>query len=79
MNNLEELQKNLKTKSTKFYVDPPSGWMYGFPKVIDLSSEILDSIWLESKGYPKKDCEFGIKWSRLWAKEENEPENLAYD
>lgn len=50
-------------------IDPPSGWMYGFPKPVP--REALKSIealkaWLLEQGYPKKDVEFAVKHSRYW-------------
>lgn len=34
------------------YVDPPSGWMYGFPKLWDGKTPI--KVWLVENGYPEK-------------------------
>jgi hypothetical protein len=50
-------------------IDPPSGWKYGFPKPIpepvlrDLSEMRK---WLVQQGYPAKDVELAIKYSRYW-------------
>jgi len=60
-------------------VDPPSGWMYGFPKAIksvpdgetlhtfDWSSltEVYKKL-LEASGYPAKDIDFALEHSRFW-------------
>jgi len=34
-------------------IDPPSGWMYGFPKVLPEGTENVTE-WLISEGYPKE-------------------------
>jgi len=36
---------------SEYWVDPPSGWMYGFPKKWDGNGEIND--WLIQEGYPE--------------------------
>ncbi len=47
-------------------IDPPSGWMYGFPRVYDRQpGQTLES-WLEEKGYPKSMIPLAIKYSRYW-------------
>jgi len=56
-----------------FYIDPPSGWKWGFPKkipkqVID-DQKVLD--WLVENDYPKEEAEEWIKESgyvpyRMW-------------
>ena len=54
-------------------VDPPSGWLYGFPKAVPnsvLKSESLLRIWLLGNGYPGELLEAAIKYSRYWEKEE---------
>jgi hypothetical protein len=46
--------------------DPPSGWMYGFPKrirAIDLQN--LKDI-LKDAGYPEKDIPLALEYSRYW-------------
>jgi len=37
---------------TRLYVDPPSGWRYGFPKVWDEDRDGPLTQWLEAQGYP---------------------------
>lgn len=43
-------------------VDPPSGWRYGFPAPLkeDYKQQLLDA------GYPEKDIELALKYSRYW-------------
>lgn len=54
-------------------IDPPSGWRYGFPKILpdELvgNTEVL-SKWLVSNGYPEEDLELALKYSRYWEHEE---------
>lgn len=55
-----------KTKTT--YVDPPSGWMYGFPAPLqeDYKQQLIDA------GYPMKDIEFAQQHSRYWENEDEQ-------
>ena len=53
-------------------IDPPSGWQYGFPKPIPngyIKSEMLMRIWFQSLGYPEKDIDMALKYSRYWEQE----------
>lgn len=66
-------------------VDPPSGWMYGFPKVFTFKPQLLEmclcedsykeeylnqlSKWFIENGYPKEEVDMALKYSRYW--EEN--------
>jgi predicted house-cleaning noncanonical NTP pyrophosphatase (MazG superfamily) len=43
-------------------VDPPSGWMFGFPA--PLQKDYKDQ--LKEAGYPPEDIDFAIKHSRYW-------------
>jgi hypothetical protein len=58
---------------SKFIVDPPSGWKYGFPK--EVPKEVFESEkfkeWLIEQGYPEKDVDFAVKYSRYWKEEED--------
>lgn len=47
-------------------VDPPGGWMYGFPKILeeDYRQQLIDS------GYPEGDIEFALRYSREWDSEQ---------
>jgi hypothetical protein len=50
------------------WYDPPSGWMYGFPKPwpkgVELSTENLE-IQLTIEGYPVKDIPLALKHTRF--------------
>jgi len=51
------------------YVDPPSGWKYGFPKI--LPDDVTDfRAWLIKEGYPEKDVDFAMRYIRTWTLEE---------
>lgn len=55
-------------------VDPPSGWMYGFPAPLqeDYEQQLRDA------GYPEKDIPLALKHSRyLGSKEELESSRSA--
>lgn len=74
--NRQQLQKIVKKKvihkpsnvevKGKFYVDPPSGWQYGFPAVYDASKHGTIQEFLIAKGYPKKDVKWAAKNCRSW-------------
>lgn len=57
------------------YVDPPSGWKYGFPKPVpDPRPKDMES-WFLSEGYPKELIDQGmLKYCRGWTEgvDENE-------
>ena len=57
------------------YVDPPSGWRYGFPKLWDGDGDMFE--WLVSEGYPRKEIKkLGNQFFvRSWACEDFPPEN----
>jgi endonuclease YncB( thermonuclease family) len=39
----------------KVWIDPPSGWMFGFPKVWDRQGDL--NAWLVKEGYPQKEID----------------------
>ena len=43
----------LKLKPENLFIDPPSGWMYGFPKMIPKEHQHRTLEWLVENGYPK--------------------------
>lgn len=43
----------------KYYIDPPEGWMYGFPKEIDIKAKRDDKWWVEN-GYPQRLIDQGM-------------------
>jgi hypothetical protein len=46
-------------------IDPPSGWLYGFPKVYNPNpGETLQDFLVRSQ-YPKKDVDFAMKYMRV--------------
>jgi hypothetical protein len=55
-------------------IDPPSGWLYGFPKPVHEEFHILGSDfdlakWLIDEGYPEEDIALALKHSRYWEAE----------
>lgn len=54
----------------KTFIDPPSGWRYGFPKALpdDLDRKYLRQ-WLIDNGYPENEVDFGMKYCRYWSQE----------
>jgi hypothetical protein len=56
-------------KKMPLIIDPPSGWMYGFPKPVPddiLCDNALFRAWLVQQGYPAQDVELAVKHSRYW-------------
>lgn len=53
--------------------DPPSGWKYGFPKLLPIGWEDDERWslvkWLISYGYPKDSAAWASKHCRYWEKE----------
>lgn len=43
-----------------YWVDPPSGWQYGFPRLYDPEKDGNITEWLIANGYPKKLAEQGL-------------------
>lgn len=41
----------------KIWVDPPSGWKYGFPKIYDPASDGDVMEWIIRCGYPQKEVD----------------------
>lgn len=48
-----------------WYIDPPSGWMYGFPRLFNPEHGQSLKEWLEQTNYPKRDIDLAIKYSRF--------------
>ena len=57
--------------STKLWIDPPSGWRYGFPKTWDQTGDMQE--WLLSEGYPQQEIDACGKsfYVRQWSDEED--------
>ncbi len=54
-------------------IDPPSGWRYGFPKV--LPEDVTDTMaWLVENGYPQKEIDLcgDHFYCRQWYEEVND-------
>ena len=41
----------------KVYIDPPSGWQYGFPKVFDPVIDGDVHQWMVKEGYPQSEID----------------------
>ena len=55
----------------RLMIDPPSGWMYGFPKPISKDTAIFDlDEWLVSVGYPQKLIDEGMSKHCSFCEEE---------
>ena len=57
-----------KRKSVVVMVDPPEGWRYGFPAILEDDYEDQ----LKRAGYPVGEIETALKYSRYWEVEEVE-------
>jgi hypothetical protein len=51
---------------TNLMIDPPSGWMYGFPKIIPKEHQHRTLEWLIEQGYPKELTEMKHFYCRYW-------------
>jgi len=54
----------------KWWVDPPSGWRYGFPKIWNTELDGTLSEFLKKNNYPDE----GSEWVRMWEYKEEESE-----
>ena len=52
--------------ANKLWIDPPSGWRYGFPKIWDPVAEPDLKVWLIQSGYPESEVNFGLQYYRQW-------------
>lgn len=59
---------NLEAKS-KFYVDPPSGWKYGFPRPYNFETDGPLREFFIKNGYPEKDATWAANNCRFFRKE----------
>ena len=50
---------------TKEWVDPPEGYLYGFPKIWDKSKDPDWEKWLVKEGYPRHLVD-EIPYVRMW-------------
>lgn len=51
----------------KLWVDPPSGWRFGFPKIWDKAKNPDFKLWLTSQGYPEQEYEkYNGNYIRYW-------------
>lgn len=46
--------------SRPYYVDPPEGWRWGFPKLYDPASDGNMREWMVKNGYPKRLASLGL-------------------
>jgi hypothetical protein len=51
-------------------VDPPSGWLYGFPAVLDETITFEEQ--LRKHNYPERDIELAKRHSRYWEEDVQE-------
>lgn len=51
-------------------IDPPSGWMYGFPKPYTPKKGQSTIDWLKENGYPAEKLKDGLAWCRFWEVED---------
>ena len=58
-------------EATHLMIDPPSGWMYGFPKPIPktvaFAAPDIFFDWMIENGYPASLIDDGhLQWCRFW-------------
>ena len=41
----------------KIFIDPPSGWQYGFPKIYDTAKDGDINQWMVKEGYPQEEID----------------------
>ena len=63
-------------KMKELMIDPPSGWRYGFPKIMPLEARTRTLEWLVENGYPQHEID-NMKehfYCRYWEQEFDEEE-----
>jgi hypothetical protein len=70
------MTNNLKRNKMATVIDPPSGWKYGFPKVIPEDRRKDSLKWLVEQGYPQELInEYGkYFFCRYWEDPKNDEE-----
>lgn len=56
----------------KTFIDPPSGWKYGFPRQLPdkvKRGEVKLRDWFIECGYPESEVDFALKYCRQWEQE----------
>ncbi len=53
-------------------VDPPNGWMFGFPAPLEKDYELQ----LKRAGYPAQDIDFALRYSRYWEEDDGGTEQV---
>jgi len=59
----------IATRTKSFFIDPPTGWAYGFPTIVDeetLNDPKKLKEFVLSKGYPEKEWEWARQYIRVW-------------
>ena len=54
----------------KQWVDPPSGWRWGFPKLWDPQTSPNIAEWFLEQGLPKTELSMALRYSRYWSADE---------
>lgn len=54
--------------SKNIIVDPPSGWLYGFPAILEENYEEQ----LRKADYPEDKIPIALKYSRFWSRREED-------
>ena len=60
--------ENVMTKKIVTMIDPPSGWKYGFPKILPEEAKGRNLEWLVENGYPQSEIDSYGKhfYCRYW-------------
>lgn len=60
-------------------IDPPSGWMYGFPKSLPPEYGPTFDLrqWFLANGYPEKDVALALRHSRYWEVDEPDVDDVV--
>lgn len=69
------------TEELRLMIDPPDGWLYGFPKEYTATKDEKLTDWLLANGYPEDKLKLA-EFSRFWyveLQEEFEDEKEWYE
>jgi hypothetical protein len=72
--NKRKLVTNREINNRVMYIDPPSGWRYGFPKVYPEEAQGRTKEWLVENGYPQSEIDKMKEhfYCRYWEGEKDE-------
>lgn len=69
----DETTQLASKQTSKRMLDPPSGWLYGFPKRIPSYVSTAKDMyeWLKEEGYPEHQITWAMQYCRMWDEQDD--------